>query len=81
MKSMPLVEQQRVAKDAPGFVRIVRRAQKERLTKDCDIVIIITLDAFYDDAVLLYLCLWYASTEGVTVTLAPTSVAMKDATT
>ena len=71
MEAMPLEVKQRVENDAPDFIREVQQAKKHQLPGVDVSDVKIALEAFYDDAVLLYLCLWYANTEGVTVTITP----------
>jgi hypothetical protein len=73
MKAMPLKEQKRVGSSAPAFVQAVERARDINRIGSDPVPVLATLDEFYDNAVLLYLCLWYADNEGVTVTFQPTA--------
>jgi hypothetical protein len=67
---MPLTEQKRVEKTEPEFTHAVRGAIRSSADP---VTVQVSLDAFYDNAVLLYLCLWYADSFGVRVTFEPTS--------
>ncbi len=56
---------------APRFVEAVRSVQrKNRLSKRRH-ALLLTLDAFYDDPMLLYACLWFAYSRGVEVRFFP----------
>ena len=72
MQTIPLEEIRRVKREAPQFAQAVRQAKGIQPRVPAPIPVLARIDEFYDNAVLLYLALWYADTEGVTVTFAPT---------
>lgn len=57
----------RLQRSVPKWVKAVREAKP----RDADFGVILTLDAFADDPQLLFDALWFAHSEGVRVTLAP----------
>lgn len=57
-----------VEQGASHFIHVVQRAAAESRQRKERIVVLLTLDAFYDDPMLLYAALWYAYSSGVIVT-------------
>ncbi len=72
MHAIPRKFKKCVETDAPDFVQAVRKAEEKSRVRTKPKPVSITLDQFYDNAVLLYLCLWYADTRNVPVTFKPT---------
>lgn len=61
-----------VQEGAPRFLKAVERAAKQSQRDNTQNAgISLTLDAFYDDPMLLYAALWYAYSQGVPVTFYP----------
>jgi hypothetical protein len=63
-----------IERKAPEFITAVQRAQATGATKEQSATIFLTLDVFAEDPFLLYACLWYSATCGVTCTFAPTGI-------
>jgi hypothetical protein len=57
-----------IERNAPDFITAVQRLRGKRAKAAR---ILLTLDAFADDPFLLYACLWYGATHGVTCTFVP----------
>jgi hypothetical protein len=68
-EALQLVEQ-----GASHFIHVVQRAAAESRQRKEPISVFLTLDAFYDDPMLLYASLWYAYSQGVVVTFCPKQV-------
>ena len=60
-----------IEESAPTFLTAVQRARKQEDSDQEAVAILLSLDAFYDDPILLYACLWYSATLGVRCTFVP----------
>lgn len=60
-----------IERDAPTFITAVWHAKEGLHQGQEAATLLLTLDAFADDPILLYACLWYCATVGVTCTFAP----------
>ena len=60
-----------VEHDAVDFIVAVQHAKKSTLQGQVPTQIILTLDAFFDNPMLLYACLWYGASQGVTCVFVP----------
>lgn len=55
-----------IERNAPGFIDAVLWGKAGTPAE-----ILLTLDAFADDPLLLYACLWYSMSQGVACTIVP----------
>ncbi|MCX6378623.1 MAG: hypothetical protein NT023_03975 [Armatimonadetes bacterium] len=62
-----------IKEEAPGFLEAVRQASVQNRQPEEDIAILLTLEAFHDDPLLLYACVRYAESQGVALTFTPLS--------
>lgn len=69
MKHIPKNVERKLAEAAPSWIMGVTGA------KQAGVFMLLTLDAFDDDPLLLYMALWYAYSNGVGVMMAPDSIA------
>lgn len=60
-----------VREEAPGFVAAVKHALRESKKRRETVPILQSLDAFDDDPMRLYACLWFAYAKGVSVMFVP----------
>ncbi len=73
MPSLSAQTVQMVQQDAPWFLDQVAQAQRRRRK-----TLTLSLNKFEDNPLLLYACLWYASTEGVSVRVLPATLAQNN---
>jgi len=65
-------EAQKLAEEAaPKFITAVQKSKEARQAHHEEVSVITSLEAFNDDPMLLYACLWYASSEEIAVTMLP----------
>jgi hypothetical protein len=71
MQDIPDEAVRLIEQNAPGFIVAVQSLQERQGKAEVASPILLTLDAFADDPLLLYACLWYSATYGVACTFAP----------
>lgn len=62
---------QLVQEEAPNFIQAVQQASLQSGHFQEETAILLTLEAFHDNPMLLYACLWYAESQKVSLTFVP----------
>jgi hypothetical protein len=65
MDKFPKMAEERLSHEVPGFIKAVRHDKATR--------IVTTLMAFNEDPMLLYMAVWYATTNGKSISFADIS--------
>lgn len=71
MRTISAEARRKVQHEAPQFLAAIQHALQQPRTPEAEPSLRVSLEAFEEDFMLLYACVWYAYSAGVALTLLP----------